>query len=1040
MNKKLTYRIKEYLLLASVLLSFNFSNAQYDNISFTNLSSEDGLSQNTIYKIFQDSDGFFWFGTGDGLNKYDGFTFKLFDEDFENTSNLINKGIKFIDEDSKGNLWYGSSSGLNKYNRKTNTITTYMLSAKNAMIKGDFIETLFIDSKDRVWISTNTELFVIDNDTQNVIVSDVKNQLGIKQIIEGENGVIWIVKKYEIFQIDELNKKILSIYKIKGELEIKIKTIKEDKKGNLWVGTEKGVFVFDINTSSLEKIFSDTNEQINTADISTISIDKSGNIWLGSLGQGLFKIEYENSDNYLIKQYLKRSFLAPKLNSNYIYDIFIDDSNVLWVGTLYGGISKGNLEINFFHFKTGFKNLSIVDPDPVFSLCEDSYQNLWIGTYGSGLYKLDKKNNVYKHYSGSVKDGKGLAGEQVYMITEDENKDIWVCTDTGGLHKYDKVNDRFIVFEHPELEKGALINSVVFKGPKSSIYIGTLNNGVYLYNLNSKKLKHYSKTVAVSPETAHGWVNYIKEDVINNHLWIAFENGLNIIDLETDKVYKIDNTVEASNGLVSNYIFCVHQDTEGKFWLGTDGALIEVLNYELRESGIIELETKKYAKKEGFSNDIIYGLLEDDYKNLWTSTNKGLSKFNIATKKVKNYFVSDGLQGDEFNMGAFYKSNSGEFLFGGINGVSAFYPSKIRENKVPPKIAITEFRVLNNEIKPNPNGVLLKDINDVDELSLNFKDKVFSFEIAALEYSNSQKNQYAYKLVGFEDNWNYIGTRRHISFTNLNPGKYTLKLKGTNNDGVWGQNEKSLKINIPPPFWRTTGFYILFGLLFLGIGVLILKFRVKQVTLQTEKQVLYQKNEEKNTMLKEIHHRVKNNLQVVNSLLSLQSREVDDEKVVAMFKDTRKRVLSMAMLHERMYGSDDLQFVDIHQHFKTLIENLVKSYAVDKKIKIEISVKDVEMGISSLTPLGLLLIEIITNSLKYAFTTKNEGTIKVSLKELNGKYELIVGDNGVGFISKNASAGLGTKLIQIFSKQLKGTIEKLNSTGTVYRLVFEKID
>ena len=1023
-----------------MLFSFNFSTAQYDNISFTNLSSEDGLSQNTIYKIFQDSDGFFWFGTGDGLNKYDGFTFKLFDEDFENTSNLINKGIKFIDEDSKGNLWYGSNSGLNKFDRKTNKITTYMLNAKDSMFKGEYLETFFIDSKDRVWISTNSELSVIIENTKNVIVNEGENQLSVKQIIEDEKGRIWLIKRKEIFQYNELDKKIKSTYKVEDNLEINIGTIKEDNKGNLWLGTGTGVFVYNINTRSLEKIFSHTNEQINTAEINTISIDKTGDIWLGSLGQGLFKIEYENSDNYIIKQYFKRSFLAPKLNSNHIYDIFIDDSNVLWAGTVYGGINKGNLEINFLHFKTGFKNLSIVDPDPIFSLCEDSYQNLWIGTHGSGLSKLDKKRNIYTYYSGLEKDGKGLVGEQIYMITEDENKDIWVCTSVGGLHKYDKVNDRFHVFEHPEIKKGTLVNSVVFKGPESSIYIGTLNNGVYLYNLNTKKLKHYSKTVTKSSETAHGWVNYVKEDIVNNHLWVAFENGLNIIDLNTGKVYKIDNSVGASNGLVSNYIFCIHQDSDGKFWLGTDGALIEILNYEFKEPGIIVLETEKYAKKEGFSNDIIYGILEDDYKNLWTSTNKGLSKFNITTKKVKNYFVSDGLQGDEFNMGAFFKSNSGEFLFGGINGVNAFYPGKISENKVPPKIAITEFRILNKEIKPDPKGVLIRDINDVDELNLNFKDKVFSFEIAALEYSNSQKNQYAYKLEGFEDDWNYIGGRRHITFTNLNPGKYTLKLKGSNNDGVWGQKIKALKINIPPPFWRTIGFYILCGLLFLGVGILILKFRVNQVTLQAEKQVLYQKNEEKKIMLKEIHHRVKNNLQVVNSLLSLQSREVDDENVVAMFKDTRKRVLSMAMLHERMYGSDDLQFIDIHQHFKTLIENLVKSYAVDKKIKLEINVQNVEMGISTLTPLGLLLIEIITNSLKYAFSTKKEGMIMVSLKELNGKYELKIGDNGIGFIAKKEEEGLGAKLIQIFSKQLNGTIEKLNSEGTGYRLVFEKID
>lgn len=1040
MYEKWTYHLNLYSLLIGMLMCFNFSNAQYDNISFSNLSSEDGLTQNTIYKIFQDSDGFLWFGTGDGLNKYDGFTFKLFDEDFENRSNLINKGIKFIDEDSKGNFWYGSNSGLNKFNKETNKIITYMLSTENSMFKGDYINTFFIDSTDRVWVSTNAELYVLDGDSQNTIVKGSKEGLDIEQIIEGENGIIWLIMKKEIFQYEEATKEISSVYKIKDEVQINLNTIKADKKGNLWLGSENGVFVFDINEGSLEKVFSSINDQINTAEISTISIDNNENIWLGSIGQGLFKIEYVNPDNFKIKQYLKRSFLAPKLNSNHISDIFIDESNVLWVGTVYGGVNKGNLEINFLHFKTGFKNLNIVDPDPVFSLCEDGYQNLWIGTYGSGLYKLDKKRNTYKHYSGIGKGGKGLKGEQVYMITEDYNKDIWVCTNIGGLHKYDKVNDRFIVFEHPEIKEGVLINSVVFKGPKASIYIGTQNSGVYLYNLESEVIMHYSKTMHKRPETDHGWVNYIQEDTIKNHLWVAFENGLNIVDLNTDKVYKLNNTVEANNGLFSNYIFCVHKDTRGKFWLGTDGALIEVLDYKLTEAGAIELQTKKYAKKEGFSNDIIYGILEDEYKNLWTSTNKGLSKFNIDSKKVKNYFVSDGLQGDEFNMGAFFQSSSGEFLFGGINGVSAFYPERIRENKVPPKMVITEFRVLNNEIKPNPNGMLSRDINEVDQLSLNFKDKVFSFQIAALEYSNSQKNQYAYKLEGFEDNWNYIGARRHITFTNLNPGKYTLKLKGTNNDGVWGEKIKSLKINIPPPFWRTTAFYILFGLLFLGVGVLILKFRVQQVRLQTEKQVLFQKNEEKNTMLKEIHHRVKNNLQVVNSLLSLQSREVDDEKVVAMFKDARKRVLSMAMLHERMYGSDDLQFIDIEQHFKTLIENLVKSYAVDKKIRVEINVIDVEMGISTLTPLGLLLIEIISNSLKYAFINKTEGVITISLKELGEKYELIVGDNGVGFTSKTTSLGLGTKLIQIFSKQLNGTIEKINSKGTVYRLVFEKID
>ncbi|PHS10819.1 MAG: hypothetical protein COA88_00600 [Kordia sp.] len=1039
MEIRKTYNKTHYFLITVILLCYMFTHAQYDNINFTNLSSKDGLSQNTIFKIFQDSRGFFWFGTEDGLNKYDGYKFKLFSDSFKDETNIINKEVKFIDEDSKGVFWFGSKKGLNRFDRKTNEISAYLLNSNTNILKGDYIDVFLIDNEDRIWIGTNSGVFLMKNDELKEITINTKSITKIRQIIQDKNGLVWLINNKKIYQYKE--EVILKIFKIKKEISFSQNAIVAGANNDLWMGTNLGVYVFNTKEKSLTNIVSKENKKINNVFISAISIDNDGFIWTGTRGEGLFKIEYKTKDDYLVKHYSKRSIKSPRLSSNNIHDIFIDKSNVLWVGTVLGGVNKGALDLNFNHFKTDFKELNFVEPDPIFSLCEDGYQNLWIGTYGYGLYKLNKKNKTYTYYSGTEGDKSGFIGTQVYNISEDLHGDVWFSVGGGGMLKYNRESDTFDVFEHENLSQQDLVNSVVFKESKGNLWIGTWRKGVYFYNLKDKTIKHFKGTLTKSSEMLTGWVNYLTEDVIEQRLWVAYENGLNVIDLKTDKVYKLDNSVGGNNGLRSNYIYSVHQDTDGSFWLGTESGLVEILEYKLKDSGVLELKTRVYAKKDGFLNDVTYGMLEDENKNLWVSTNKGLAKFNRETKEIKNYLDSDGLQGNEFNMGAFYKSKSGEFMFGGINGVTAFYPEKIQENTVSPKVAITEFRMLNNVVIPSIGGVINKDINEVDTLNLNFKDNVFSFEIAALEFTNSENNQCAYKLEGFDKEWNYIGTRKHITFTNLNPGKYILKLKGTNNDGVWSTKEKQLKIIIPPPFWRTIWFYIFCGFMVLGMGLMIFMFRLNQIKLKTEKRVLYQKNEEKNIMLKEIHHRVKNNLQVVNSLLSLQSREVDDERIVGMFNDARKRVLSMAMLHERMYGSDDLKYIDIHEHLKSLIENLINSYAVDKNIDLEINVKDIKMGISTLTPLGLMIIEMITNSLKYAFETKSKGTIYTSLKHLEGrKYELIVGDDGVGFNEKHESSALGTKLIHIFTKQLNGKIEKLKKEGTFYKLVFEKID
>ncbi|MFD0963142.1 ligand-binding sensor domain-containing protein [Pseudofulvibacter geojedonensis] len=1032
------YATKHYVLLLLLLLVTN-SFAQYNNINFKNLSSKDGLSQNTIYKIFQDSRGFFWFGTEDGLNKYDGYKFKLFNDSHNIDTNIFDKEIRFIDEDSNGEIWFGANKVLNKFNRNTNSIQEYHLNAKTNALEGDYINVFLIDNQDRIWVGTNKGVFLSEGNGFKEVKAKSKSLPNLKLITQDKNGTIWLVYDDGIYQYLNNDLELTFSINLDANIGFSFGAILEGND-RLWLGSNLGVYVFNIKEKELTKVVSKKNEEFNTVPISAFCKDKKGSTWVGTMGSGLFKIDYQSKHDYTITQYAKRSIDAPRLSSNHIHDIYIDKSNVLWVGTVLGGVNKGTLDVNFDHFKTDFKELNIVEPDPVFSLCEDQYNNLWIGTYGNGLYKLDKETRTYAYYPGTKKDKSGFTGRQVYNITEDLKGNMWFSTSNGGILKYKRETNTFDVFEHENLKQEKLINSVVFKESNGNIWIGTWTQGVYFYNTSTKELKHFKDTLAKPTDIVTGWVNYIFEDLDKNHLWISYENGLHVIDLRSDIVYKLDNTVNANNGLKSNYIYSIYKDSDSSFWLGTESGLVQVLDYQLKNNHKLELKTRTYTKKDGLLNEVAYGMLEDDYNNLWVSTNNGLVKFNRQTKEIKTYLDSDGLQANEFNMGAFYKNKSGEFLFGGINGITAFYPNKIQNNKVEPKVAITEFRVLNEVVVPSVDGRINKDINEVEELEINFKDNVFSFELAALEYTNPENNQYAYKLEGFEDKWNYIKTRRDITFTNLDPGKYQLKVKASNNDGVWSK-EKVIKIQIPPPFWKTIWFYLLMALIALTLIFFLVKIRINQVNLKAEKHLLYLKNEKNNAMLKEIHHRVKNNLQVVNSLLSLQSREVKDERVVSMFKDARKRVLSMAMLHERMYGSADLEHVDIHDHFETLVENLIKSYAVDKDIKLEISIKDVQMGISTLTPLGLLLIEIVSNSLKHAFADRKEGTIYVSLK-LNdcNKYELVIGDDGKGYDKEIETSTLGTKLIYIFTKQLNGEIEQLNKPGVVYRLIFDKID
>jgi len=668
-----------------------------------------------------------------------------------------------------------------------------------------------------------------------------------------------------------------------------------------------------------------------------------------------------------------------------------------------------------------FNNPNSLNNSSIREIYLDEDSVLWIGGYG-GLNKYDRKNNQFTNYIGNDPDVEYVGN--IYSITPDaEDKNIlWLGNEGGGLYKFRKDTESFRLI-HPQKYVADVFSIVDDK--KGNLWLGTWY-GLFFFNKESETLIPGIPGME-QKELYKELVNYIYQDR-EGMLWMATNFGLHRYDRSSVTLKKFIHDPTKNNSISYNSIKSIYEDKNGNLWVGTNGG------------GINKMDRKNetfvsYTTKDGLPNNVVYGILEDDQGFLWLSTNKGISKFDPVNVTFKNYTTEDGLQSNEFNTNSFYSSSAGELFFGGINGLNFFFPVEIKAYDYIPPIVITSFKIFDESV-PFENYVYGQKI-----INLSYKENFISFEFSALDFTSPEQNKYAYKLEGFDENWNYSGKRRYASYTNLEGGEYIFKVKGTNSDGIWNEVGIAVPIYVKPAYWKTIWFHALLGLGGLVSILIIFRVRLNQVKLETRKEYFRRQNEEKGAMLKEIHHRVKNNLQVVNSLLRFQSHEIKDEKVVAMFEEAQNRVISMALLHEKLYRSEDLKHIDIQEYFELLIKDLVKNYEIDKNINLDVKVEGVDIGIKTLVPLGLIINEIITNSLKYAFTERKKGEIKVHLRHLeNLNYELIIGDDGVGISNGQITEGLGTELVQIFTEQLEGNIERLDVPGTQFRLVFKKID
>lgn len=805
--------------------------AQPPDLRFDRISIADGLSQSSINCLYQDSYGFLWIGTEDGLNRYDGYEFTVYLPDQTNPKSIASNFMYDIVEDNNRNLWIATRNGLSRFNYEKETFTNYIHTPNNpTTIPDNDVMSCFVDSKGTTWAGSKGGLSKISLDDGIFKAKNYQHILNdstslvhnyIWEIFEDSNGYLWLGTDNGLSKFDPKNETFTNYIAnpddpdaIWGEV---IHSIAEDSQGNIWLGSfEAGLNKFDPKTGKFKHYNIKTGYNVSNL-IFEIYVDDNQNIWVGTY-EGLNLYDKQKDDFY---HYSNDPKDLGSLSFNIVQCIYKDKGGVLWIGTD-GGLNKVDLKKKQFnHYRKIFNNPNSLINNRVWAFCEDSQGYIWIGT-SDGLDRFDPENKVFKHFKPKFhKDS--LATRNIWAIIETKDKHLWLGTWGQGLFEYDRETGKFKNYIHESLNPNSLSSDFVrslYEDKDGIIWIGTYGGGLCTYNRKTNEFGYYLHDKDDTNSLSHEFAYSIYEDQ-RGTIWVATRNGLSRFDKRNETFKRYRHDPASLYSISHNYIRCFHEDVHGNLWIGTSGGLNRFDHSSERFFS--------YTKKDGLPNDVVYGILSHN-KQLWLSTNKGISCFDTEKETFKNYEAADGLQSNEFNGGAYYKSRSGKLYFGGINGFNSFYPDSIKENDYIPPIVITNFQILNETVPigADEDGrvILEKSIYTTDKIFLDHNDYFFSFEFASLHFARPKRNKYAYMLKGFDQDWIYINAdKRFATYTNLNPGKYTFLVKGTNKDGKWNNVPASIKINVIPPFWLQTWFYFVVGFFVIINLVLFIKIR-----------------------------------------------------------------------------------------------------------------------------------------------------------------------------------------------------------------------
>jgi len=805
------------LMLLCVELSVSTAQTVAPVHNVERFSIENGLSQSSVQCLFVDSKGFLWVGTQDGLNRYDGYSFKVFRNQPIDSCSISNNYIHSIAEDSFGNLWVGTQGGLSRYNRKTDSFTNYFHSTtKTNSLSDNLIYYVYVDRWNKVWAKSIDAVDCVNPVNNSVSrykhYSDPFNFAVNTDccIYEDKTGRLWIGTKDGLDLLDKKRRIFKRFVTSSSPTSIsnnRVKNIFEDSKGRLWVSTHNGINLFNSRTESFNRFYpGKSGGYSGWNSVNQLFECRGGELWIAS-DEGIATFNPSNGEIYWYDNVFSNKQVSV---SNTVTSIVEDASNNLWIGTYQGLIKFDYKNPKFKTISTTTRGMPLFGNNLVASIYAEK-ESIHVGTWGDGLYIYNRKDMSTQHFS--AKAGR-LVNDYIHSILKTSWGDMIYGT-RDGVMVYEKNQNRMVdFFHHFKIPLQAVFNgnrvNAIKEDRSSNLWFGTAYG---LYRFHGKKLDRVDKDSRDSLILTSSDIRALAIGP-QGTVWVGTAFGLNSYNSQNSSVTSYTRSEPyRGSGLLNNEILSLLVDSRGLVWVGTPAGL-NILN---PKTGLF----KQLTETDGLPNDLIYSIEEDGWGMIWISTNSGLAKIDYEANSVMKFDIHDGLQSYEYNVGSSFKSKSGELFFGGTNGLNTFFPDSIKVNDIPPKMEFCAFKLFTHDgfkVEPVFNGGV-----NVVEKDCNF----FTVEFASLDLSKPSKNKYRYILEGFDNQWVELGSKNLVSFSNLQPGTYTLKVQGTNVDGVWNLTGISIKIKVMTDFWNSRIARFLYVFLVVFGGIFFLWYRTR---------------------------------------------------------------------------------------------------------------------------------------------------------------------------------------------------------------------
>jgi len=988
---------------------------------FEQLTTRNGLSSNTVNTVFQDSKGFLWFGTETGLNRYDGYRFKIFQNNRNDSNSLSNNYIWSICEDSQGYLWIGTDGGgLNRFDPRTESFLRFQNNINDSTsLSTDIVQTVYQDGKGNIWVGTwDGGLNLLRKDGKSFIrfMHDPKNSTSLSDnkihfIKEDSDGNLWIgtdggglnrfdpsTLSFISFKHDPKNPSSLSFDMVTDMVE--------DAEGNLWLTTYgEGLNLFDKKKGKFTSYKLQGNGVLPSSNVFwKIMQDRNGLLWITTQTEGLVIFNPSTKTFTWLKE---NKNARGGLPANILQDVFEDRSGVLWITTVGKGVVKSDRNTpKFISVQNNPEDANSIPSGFIYSLCEDINGDILIGTIESGVIRLDKHFRVKKRYP--VHTPKGLAGGYARSIFRDSDNNVWVGTYYGQLNKLVRESDIFLHFNLDARKENPMRNYVrsIFETADGKLWFGSHGSGgISVFNKNGT-WKYFTPSETTQLSLSGYDILSIREDR-RGYVWAGTQSyGLNRINRTTGEVKKYFHDPKNLRSIPDNSIPELFVDSRGNLWIGTASSGLARYDYATDSFDI-------YTTEEGLSGNSICGILEDDRGNLWISTMNAITRFNPESKRYDNFNYYDGIRSEELIFSSRYKTADGRLLFGGTDGITVFHPDSIQDRTNDPEIVFTSFKIFNKEVR------LPMNIAYLDTIRLNYADNFFSFEFASLEYTMPERTEYSYILEGVDNTWIDAGRVSFANYTHVDPGNYLFKVRRTN-----GSTTASIAVIMDPPFWMTSWFKGMLLVLFLSVGPVIYFRRVSQLKRETKrqeefsKQLLNSQEDERKRIASELHDSIGQNLLFIKNSAVLGTNKNDMKR----YADIRETAASSIEEVRRIafnlfpYQLDQLGLTKA-------IESVVRTINESSAIQLHSDIQNIDGLFNKEQESSIFRIvqECLNNVIKHS----GADTGIVQLRANNESVLVTVGDNGRGFdidLIHQESKGFGLKNIQNRVMLLRGTI------------------